>query len=371
MPGSRELFRARHGRPALRLSDDLQGQLARPERPGVGFDALRTAAGKGAFDVELELGARGRVTIGEWLVLFQVVNPPTLPPRPKLPPEARGKWFERMDGTFYAVLALFLIADGMGLGALSRRPIPNEDIELERILDRFVQRVLPTPRKPEPHQQKIAEGEKPAPSRAPAPSHGSPPGGVHGMGLLGVVNHLGGPGVTDVMGVKSIADSVADALHDAQGKSALAGEELKGPAGDGHGQIASIGEQATEGGDRVDDGDHKDAHVPVKIELPPPIVEKGELPPELVALFVKTHLRAISSCYERELKRDRSLHGRLEVRFTVGTRGQVTDADAGDDELHDSNVTDCVLRQVRRWVLPAHPSEEVEVSYPFVFSPTG
>ena len=368
VPGARELFRARHGRPALRLGEAMQGQLARPERPGVDFEALRTAAGKGAFDVELELGARGRVVVGELLVLFQTVAPPAPPPRPTLPPEARGKLLERVDRTFFTVLAMFLVADATGLVALSRRPIPTDEVELERIPDRHVTQVIPVAKKTEPHNEtKIAEGDKPAPTQAPrVPSHGP---GVGGFGLLGVVNHFGGPGIADVMGTQSIHD----ALHDAQGKSALSGDEVASasPRGEGRGKAESIGEPTTEGGDCVDDGDHEDAHVPVIVDLPPPIVEKGGLPPELVARFVKAHLRAISSCYERELKRDRSLHGRLEIRFTVGTRGQVTEAEAGDDELHSDNVTECVLRQVRHWVLPAHPPDEVEVSYPFVFTPAG
>ncbi|MBS2027228.1 MAG: AgmX/PglI C-terminal domain-containing protein [Deltaproteobacteria bacterium] len=374
VPGSRELFRSRHGRPALRLGESMQGQLARPERPYVDFEALRTAAGKAELDVELELGARGRVVLGELLVLFQTVAPMPPPPRPTLPPEARGKLFERVDGTFFTVLAMFLVADATGLAALSRRPIPKDDLALEDLGERWAR---PEPiflkKKPEPpSEHQVAKNDRPAPSHVP--SHGAPPpGGVRGMGLLGAVNHLGGPGVTDVMGMQDIGKSVADALHDAQGKSGLAGDSIAGagPRGEGHGQAESIGEQGTEGGDRVDDGEHQDAELPVIVDLPPPIVEKGGLPPELVARFVKAHLRAISSCYERELKRDRSLHGRLEIRFVVGTRGQVTEAEAGDDELHSANVTECVLRQVRHWVLPAHPPDEVEVSYPFVFTPAG
>ena len=90
----------------------------------------------------------------------------------------------------------------------------------------------------------------------------------------------------------------------------------------------------------------------------------------------------IAECYQRQLKRRRTISGRLSVRFVIAEDGTVTDVSAKEDTLNVPKVTDCVLDIVEGLVFPAGmktdivkprgPFEEeetgLEVVYPFVFA---
>ncbi len=78
---------------------------------------------------------------------------------------------------------------------------------------------------------------------------------------------------------------------------------------------------------------------------------------------------AIQSCYERELKRNHSLSGRLVLKFTISSRGRVTGLDLSEGSLQNAGVSDCITSLAKGWVLPFTPEDEVPVAFPFVFSP--
>jgi hypothetical protein len=79
-------------------------------------------------------------------------------------------------------------------------------------------------------------------------------------------------------------------------------------------------------------------------------------------------VRAIQSCYERELKRSPGLKGRLVVRFTLAPSGRTQDVEFEQNELNDA-VAGCIRVVVRGWTFPLRPEAEVTIAYPFVFAP--
>jgi hypothetical protein len=81
-------------------------------------------------------------------------------------------------------------------------------------------------------------------------------------------------------------------------------------------------------------------------------------------------LKAVKSCYERELKRNPSLKGKLVVRFLIGENGRVSEIEFEEDTLGNSAVATCIRSNIRLWVFPIKDSE-CPVSYPIVFMPSG
>jgi len=68
-----------------------------------------------------------------------------------------------------------------------------------------------------------------------------------------------------------------------------------------------------------------------------------------VSAIVYSHSQAIQYCYERELKRNPELKGKVVVRFTILPNGTVTNATILSSTLDNENVERCILSRVSRW----------------------
>ena len=86
--------------------------------------------------------------------------------------------------------------------------------------------------------------------------------------------------------------------------------------------------------------------------------------------MIKRKMGAVQACYERQLKRNPNLSGRVVLLFVVGADGRVLQAEIAENTMGDREIERCILEQVRRWRFPEPGgSEEAEVSIPFVFVP--
>lgn len=87
-----------------------------------------------------------------------------------------------------------------------------------------------------------------------------------------------------------------------------------------------------------------------------------------MARAIRARLGQIRSCYERELPRDPSIAGRVEVQFTVGTDGAMTQvtvfAPAG------FGAAGACIRDVLRAIpMPRPEGGAVDFVFPFTFTP--
>jgi TonB family protein len=94
----------------------------------------------------------------------------------------------------------------------------------------------------------------------------------------------------------------------------------------------------------------------------------GELDPALVSKEVRARIGAVKACYERALKRNPNLSGKIKVRWTITAAGTVSGVDIADDSMGDSEVSSCIKQLVARWRFPAPAGGSVEVEFPFVFT---
>ncbi len=95
----------------------------------------------------------------------------------------------------------------------------------------------------------------------------------------------------------------------------------------------------------------------------------GDIPREALMSVVGQNRRQVRACYERRLKVNNTLQGRLNVRVIVNRNGSVSQVRVGGS-LRDSEVFSCVRELARRWKFPS-PSKGAcaEVSIPFSLTP--
>jgi TonB family protein len=96
----------------------------------------------------------------------------------------------------------------------------------------------------------------------------------------------------------------------------------------------------------------------------------GDFDSSVVVRTIKTRLAAIRACYERELRRNPTLEGKVTVQFSIQPRGNVTNISITANTTGDSAVAQCVSRAISRFRFnPGPEGGSVTYSYPFVFAP--
>ena len=92
----------------------------------------------------------------------------------------------------------------------------------------------------------------------------------------------------------------------------------------------------------------------------------ARLPTGIYQLFRRRAV-LIRRCYERRLKRQPKLAGKLELQFEIGADGRVKSASVDRDTLSDPSVGRCAVAAIKRWRFPA--GNAITLVYPFVFRP--
>lgn len=94
----------------------------------------------------------------------------------------------------------------------------------------------------------------------------------------------------------------------------------------------------------------------------------GSLDKSLIDRTVKKHLAQIRYCYERELKTDPSLAGKVTMKFVIEADGSVSSAIVKSTTLGSETVEACLSQRLLRMRFPAPKGGGIViVNYPFVF----
>jgi TonB family protein len=70
---------------------------------------------------------------------------------------------------------------------------------------------------------------------------------------------------------------------------------------------------------------------------------------EAIQAVLYKHVNAIRYCYERELKRNPNLKGKITVRITIAPNGHVTEVTIVSSTLNNERVERCILARIRLW----------------------
>jgi len=401
LPASFPVFEYRASQYNLVFNEAMRGRVNLGSSD-VDFHTLRSqgmAMQRGdQYILPLQESARGVVELDKDLRLFfQFIQP--LPPSeaPRLPPDLQGGSWRTMDRMFFGILAASLLLHFSGAALIiASEPPPEPELELDQLDDRFA-RVLMPPKQEEPKKQapdtaqaaadtpadtqkdkpKASDdtSSKPATAEEAAARRTEVAKKVASKGLLRILGSSGSGGgaFSDVLGGSTGGGDIAQALAGAGGVGIAteASVGANGPRGGGTGKVAGIGDLGTSGGGNVDLGSKKEVEISGRVTASTPEVESSDVDREALARYIKTRLKAIQGCYEKELKRNPSLKGKVMVRFNILPSGRTGEVEIEENTLGSDAVASCIRTAVRGWTFPFKPDDEVPVAYPFVFTPAG
>ncbi len=354
-----------------------------------------------AWVMVLDERSRGKITFGDVTVLFQFVTPPPLQPRPQLPASVRGTFATNLDWFFTTVAATSFVAH-IALVAYLRNVDWPRKVDVEAIPDRFVQMVVKKPEPPKPKEEaKVEEKKKDEPKkeekkkvaaekkeltpeqaaaaaaekeRQAAERRARLAEAVKNTGILKLLGAKaeGEGSIADVLGKGDVDRDQEKAFQGVGGLTVATGDAalrgIKTGTG-GSGKVASItglrGSGEIAGGSTGTVGPERRVSAVVKTSEPPTV--DGSLDPGVIAREVRQRMLAIKGCYERSLKRNPKLSGKIVVRWTITPAGTVQGVDIDSDTMGDPEVGSCIKALIARWRFPTPSGGAVEVSFPFVF----
>jgi hypothetical protein len=350
----------------------------------------RLVANEAAFSLPegvttlLSPAVRGKVRVGELTVLFQMVSLPILA-RPCLPASMRGSVFGMLDRPFATVVALCFVLHLAFVLQLRRIDWLRSPEHLANDFKQvFIRHPIPMkPAVPSPSTAKTtAQGKSKSTTTAPKPKPRST--GERRQELVNTVNRIGllalltaknaemGNAVADLLSNGGVERSQEAALAGVNAvQLASADSRLAIRMGGGSGKIMDVHGLSNSGLHiaMADTGKGEERRV-VRIDADQPLIDSssaGHLDASQLTREVRGRLGALRACYERSLKRNPNLAGKLLLHLTITGAGTVSSVDLTSDSLDDSDLAGCVRSSVLRWRFPAPDGGSIEVSFPFVF----
>lgn len=410
-PRSFTLFEMRGSDYYLSFTDDMTGRVSVAEQAAdlQSLKAQNLVRKSGnTYQLKLSDASRGRVSIGECIILFQFVAPPPEPVRPQLPASVRGYWMRNIDwpytstlGTTLAVMLVLWIWAG-------QVDIKEEEIGIEDIPDRFAKLVMPD--KPmddiEDGDGEGAGAEVKQPKKRKKPEKAEPAGDGEGNGREGkpmtasakraaMEKKVAGRGLLKVLGAKggasgvsaggAVADVFGDGTVGGTGEGAfegIGGLDIADAAGQrgtrgmgGATEVASVEDMGTRGvvGD-AGRGTRRKSEAKVVARVSSAALQEFDSDSRSQADIKRTirrRLGGIKHCYEKRLKRNPDLKGKIVIRFVIHPGGKVIEVDVLENTTADSALASCIAGRVRAVRFPPAEGGETVVTYPFILTPGG
>lgn len=408
-PASLTLFEVKGGKYQLRVTSVMQGRVALAD--GMLDLAAVATSGKGqkagdAWVVEIPDSSRGKVTLGDTTLLFQFVAPPPLRVLPQLPANMRGNLLTflataaSIDAVYLSSFALSLLLQaGTILYAVNFVPPPARDAAMKEMTERII-KIIANVEPPKPKEEEVptevdpnAEVEKdevktpeakPEPEAKPAEEprprtqeeiRAAAAAQVKQNSALSALFNSdsgAGPalGISEAMSSKRAIEVIANQKMAGDGTGIASKSGLGGS--DGASGSVKLGGVDVSGSSSV--GGATTARVAgttgakVKILLKAEaesMAGSGSLSLDKIREVIDRRKKDIERCYERELAKDPGLKGRLEIKWTIGEEGTVTQADVGENDL-GSAVAACSKGFVRRWRFAKPEGGSITVSKVFI-----
>jgi hypothetical protein len=88
-----------------------------------------------------------------------------------------------------------------------------------------------------------------------------------------------------------------------------------------------------------------------------------------VRATIRSALSDVKGCYESALKKDKSLEGKLVIRFEFEKTGKVTKRETKTTSLNEPEMETCVCQKISELNFPVIPDNKTAVvDYPFIFN---
>ncbi|MCP4604056.1 MAG: AgmX/PglI C-terminal domain-containing protein [Proteobacteria bacterium] len=93
----------------------------------------------------------------------------------------------------------------------------------------------------------------------------------------------------------------------------------------------------------------------------------GSINPREVNSFMNARFGQVKTCYERRLKLNSFLEGKLDLNIDVASSGKVTQVSVNKDTLRDPGTLACVKRTIKSWKFPKPTGGRVIIGKTFNF----
>jgi hypothetical protein len=102
---------------------------------------------------------------------------------------------------------------------------------------------------------------------------------------------------------------------------------------------------------------------------PEPAVGSGERSPAELEQVVKRNYGGLTYCYERALKREPGLRGKILFDVTIQPSGRVSRVDLATPAFAGTDVSKCMVQKIEQWRFPPSGGEQT-LQVPFLLSAT-
>ena len=98
----------------------------------------------------------------------------------------------------------------------------------------------------------------------------------------------------------------------------------------------------------------------------------GDADKKAVQATIRNRMSALQSCYEKALRANTGLTGKITYTITISVMGTVTAVVVLDDSLQDEGVKTCTVNKIKGWRFPTTAGAEAssDVTFSVVFSGT-
>jgi len=94
----------------------------------------------------------------------------------------------------------------------------------------------------------------------------------------------------------------------------------------------------------------------------------GQIDKKAVSRVLRRRSGAVKRCYEKALKRNENVNGKLVVKFQIGSAGRITRIKVVKNGTGDSGVANCIKSSMKGWRFPIPEGGPVTFSFPFILS---
>jgi outer membrane biosynthesis protein TonB len=402
LPKRFTVFQVKGSQYQLAFTDEMQGKVAAKDGL-VSLAKVREQRGNSAT-IALSEQSRGKIAIGDVTVLFQFVAAPPESARKIATQDFRPKLLDEDDPIFLGFLALWS-AMAVVLMIYVYTTDPMESVPMDKIPDRFVQIVRPsedvdppeeiTPEvdpnaksesdrlkreeaaKKEAEEAKKNEPKKKGPQTdeeksidAAAQRERKRQDALKKSKLLaGLIGTRGennsGQTVADVFadddgGIQSLEDALRNV--DGAGVASDTNVGMRGQTDGGGRGDAKVGDLKRGGGGDAEVGSVKAAAPKkVKTSVGKPELASGE-GADGIRSTLKKYSGQVKSCYERRLKENPNVAGRVAVDVDIAS-GRVTNVSVAENTTGDKALESCITSAIRRWRFDASVTDSVYLPF--------
>lgn len=109
------------------------------------------------------------------------------------------------------------------------------------------------------------------------------------------------------------------------------------------------------------------------------IIDKGEKKKKItrtrskssIDRVVRSYIGGLKFIYNKELRRDNTLSGKIVVKFIISPEGKVIHAEIIESTFNNENIVTKMLKRIYKWKFSPEDLDNTTIIYPFIFLPTG